>query len=154
MNAGLKGFSLSAQFLYQLGGYSYDGAYANLMSNTNVGGNNFHKDIFNRWQQPGDITDVPRLSDNYDTNVASTSTRFITKADYLALNNIRLGYSVPKTFVNDLGMNELSVFLSGDNLFLLSERDGFNPSTDIAGTSSIYNYSPLSTFTAGVRVNF
>ena len=154
LDAGFKGFTLSAQFLYQIGGYSYDAGYANLMSNTNVGGNNFHKDIFDRWQQPGDITDVPRLSDNFDTNVASTSTRFVTKADYLALNNIRLGYSIPKEIANGLGMNEFSIFLTGDNLFLLSERDGFNPSTAEAGTSDIYNYSPLSTFTAGVRINF
>ena len=154
LNSGFKGFTLSAQFLYQIGGYSYDYTYAGLMDNTQVAGNNFHTDILNRWQQPGDITDVPRLSDNYDVNVSSTSTRFLTKADFLALNNVNLGYTVPKTFANNLGMNELSLFLSGDNLFLLSKRDGFNPSTSITGASSTYRYRPLSTFTAGVRVNF
>ncbi|UBZ08524.1 SusC/RagA family TonB-linked outer membrane protein [Salegentibacter mishustinae] len=155
LSAGWGDFTLGAQFLYSIGGYSYDPAYANLMqSNTNVGGNNFHTDILDRWQQPGDVTDVPRLSNDLDVNVVSTSTRFLTKADYLALNNVRLGYNVPKTAVESLGMNALNIYVSGDNLFLLSERDGFNPSTNEAGTSNQYRYSPLSTFTAGVRVNF
>jgi len=155
LNTGYKGFTLSAQFLYSIGGYSYDATYANLMNSaTNIAGNNFHTDISSRWQQPGDITDVPRLSDDFDTNVISTSTRFLTKADYLALNNLRLGYTVPSVFAKSLGLNELSLSLSGDNLFFFSKRDGFNPSTDVAGTSDIYNYAPLSTFTAGLRVNF
>ncbi len=92
LNAGYKGISLSAQFLYGIGGYSYDGAYAVLMGNGQVGGNNWHTDIFQRWQNPGDITDVPRLSSNRsgDTNYNSRSSRFLTKADYLVLNNVRL----------------------------------------------------------------
>jgi len=149
----VKNFDLSAQFLYSLGGYSYDGAYANLMHNDNIGGNNWHTDIFERWQEPGDITNVPRLSNNYDTRVNAGSTRFITRADYLTLNNIRLGYTFPE-FVNNLGISYLNIFVSGDNLFLLSARDGFNPSTAETGASDMYRYSPLSTYTAGIRVNF
>ena len=152
--AGYKGFSISAQFLYQIGGYAYDGAYANLMHNDVIGGNNWHTDILNRWQQPGDVTNVPRLSNDVDLNVNSSSTRFITKADYLALNNVRVGYSIPQVWTEGIGVNSLSIYVSGDNLFLFSERDGFNPSTNIAGSSSTYRYSPLSTVSGGIRVNF
>ncbi|APS38721.1 SusC/RagA family TonB-linked outer membrane protein [Salegentibacter sp. T436] len=152
--AGYKGFTVSAQFLYQIGGHAYDGAYATLMNNDVVGGNNWHTDILNRWQQPGDVTNVPRLSNDYDPNTNAQSTRFITKADFLALNNVRVGYSIPQTFTESIGVNSLSIFVSGDNLFLMSERDGFNPSTNIAGSSSMYRYSPLSTVTGGVRINF
>jgi hypothetical protein len=56
-----KAFSLSTQFLYSLGGYSYDGAYAQLMHSGLIGSNNWSTDIYNRWQKPGDITDVPRI---------------------------------------------------------------------------------------------
>ncbi|RZK45870.1 MAG: SusC/RagA family TonB-linked outer membrane protein, partial [Pedobacter sp.] len=71
VNGGFKGFELDVQLLYSFGGYAYDGAYAGLMSNTAIGGNNWHTDIRNRWQKAGDITDVPRLSNNYDANVAA-----------------------------------------------------------------------------------
>lgn len=154
LSTGYKGFDLSAQFLYSVGGYAYDAAYAGLMSNDQVGGNNWHTDILNRWQQPGDVTDVPRISSDYDKNVVSSSTRFITKSDFLNLNNIRLGYTIPKMYVEKIGMSNLNFWVSGDNLWLLSERKGFNPSTDEAGTSDRYRYSPLSTVTFGVRAKF
>ncbi|HBL74824.1 MAG: SusC/RagA family TonB-linked outer membrane protein [Bacteroidetes bacterium GWF2_42_66] len=150
----VKNFDASAQFIYSLGGYAYDRAYAILMSNDVIGGNNWSTDIRDRWQNPGDITDVPRLSSNYDINVNSNSTRFITKSDFLSLNNVRIGYTVPKQITDKLKMSSLNVFVSGDNLFLLSARDGFNPSTDEAGTSDMYRYSPLSTYTLGLKVKF
>lgn len=156
LRAGYKGWALSVQFLYSVGGYAYDGAYANLMSNGRIGSNNWHEDIKNRWQKPGDITDVPRLSNNNtgDTNYASRSTRFLIKSDYLALNNIRLSYSLPKDYYRGLGINGLTLSVSGDNLWLTTKRKGFNPSTSETGSSNAYRYSPLSTITFGVKVNF
>ncbi|WP_159022775.1 TonB-dependent receptor [Formosa sp. L2A11] len=154
LSTGYKGFQLNVQFLYSIGGYAYDSAYAGLMSNTQVGGNNWHTDIRNRWQQAGDITDVPRLSSNLDQNVNATSTRFITKADYLSLNNIRLAYSIPDTFVKKMGMSNFTLAITGDNLALWSERDGFNPSASETGVSDTYSYSPLTTVTLGLNVRF
>lgn len=150
----LFNFDASAQFIYSLGGYAYDNAYAILMNNDQIGSNNWHTDINNRWQKPGDITNVPRLSSNYDINVVSQSTRYLSKSDFLSLNNVRIGYTVPKRWTEKIRVNDLNVFASGDNLFLLSARDGFNPSTNEAGTSSMYRYSPLSTYTFGLRLRF
>ncbi|MEZ5103623.1 MAG: SusC/RagA family TonB-linked outer membrane protein [Draconibacterium sp.] len=147
-------FDLSAQFIYSLGGYGYDAAYALLMNNDAVGGNNWSTDIYGRWQKPGDITNVPRLSSNTDKNVISSSTRFLTKSDYLNLNNLKIGYTVPNDVTERVGISSLNVFISGDNLFLLSARNGFNPSTSETGTTSTYRYSPLSTYTVGLRVRF
>lgn len=156
LNAGYKGFTLSTQFLYSLGGYSYDGTYAALMHNGVLGGNNWHKDINNRWQNPGDITDTPRLTNNLagDTNFNSSSSRFLTKADYLALNNVRIGYDFTQKMLGNSGLTGLSLFVSGDNLWITTKRDGFNPSTAQDGSSDTYRYSPLSTFTVGVRAKF
>lgn len=152
LDAGYKGFDLRVQMLYSVGGYAYDYTYAGLMSNTNVGGNNWHADIFNRWQQPGDITDVPRLTNDLDQNVNSLSTRFLTDASYLVLNNVRLSYTLPTTYTSKIGVGGLSVWVSGDNLWLNTAREGFNPSTAEAGSSSTYRYSPLSTVSAGLRI--
>lgn len=151
---GFKGFEIDVQFLYSIGGYSYDGAYAGLMANGLIGGNNWHIDMRNRWQKAGDVTDVPRLSNNKDANVSSTSSRFLTKADYLALNNIRLAYNLPSDVTKRLGVEGASFFVSGDNLWLNSARLGFNPSTSESGGSDTYRYSPLSTITAGFKVKF
>ena len=153
LNAQFGDFSLSTLFNYQLGGWAYDSAYANLMDNDYNGTNNFHVDIRDRWKAPGDVTNIPRQDARYQIQQNATSTRFLTKADYLALNNIRIGYSVPKSFASKIGLKKADVFVTGDNLWLMSERQGFNPSTAITGGSSIYTYNPLSTIVLGVNLN-
>jgi hypothetical protein len=119
-----------------------------------AGGNNYHTDILARWTKAGSATDVPRLSAGQDANVSSTSTRFITKSDFLALNNVQIGYKVPSKFFRNSPISGVYIWVSGDNLFLASARNGFNPSTAETGGSDTYRYSPLSTMTAGLRVKF
>jgi hypothetical protein len=46
----------------------------------------------------------------------------------------------------------LNIFVSGDNLLFFSQRDGFNTSTSESGGSDTYRYSPLSTFSLGLKV--
>ena len=156
LNVEYKGFFVAAQMLYSFGGYSYDGAYAGLMHNRVVGGNNWSTDIRDRWQNPGDITNVPRLSSNRtgDANYNSLSSRFLTKSDYLVLNNVTFGYTLPKTYLANMGINSLQLSVSGDNLWINSKRKGFNPSTSETGASDQYRYSPLSTITFGAKFNF
>ncbi|OEJ99292.1 SusC/RagA family TonB-linked outer membrane protein [Flavivirga aquatica] len=150
-----KNFSLSTQFTYSLGGWAFDAQYAELMNDRfGAGANNFHKDISQRWQQPGDITDVPRISDNFDTNVGSASTRWLIKSDYLALNNIRFGYSLPSKFLKNTGINSVNLSLTGDNLFVTSARKGFNPITSETGNTGRRLYAPLSNLSLGARVKF
>ncbi|RQP09586.1 MAG: SusC/RagA family TonB-linked outer membrane protein [Chryseobacterium sp.] len=154
LNAGYKAFSIGAQFLYSIGGYAYDSAYAVLMNNDQIGGNNWHKDIEQRWQNPGDVTNVPRLSNGRDTNYNSRSSRFLTKADYLVLNNAYVAYSLPSKYYEGLGLNGLQISVTGDNLWINTKRKGFNPTVSETGGTSMYTYSPLSTITFGVKANF
>lgn len=156
INAGYKGFFIGAQMLYSFGGYAYDGAYAGLMGNGQVGGNNWHTDILNRWQNAGDVTDTPRLTSNRtgDNTYNSLSSRFLTKADYLVLNNVTVGYTIPKALIQNLGITNLQLSVTGDNLWIQTKRKGFNPSTSEVGSSDTYRYSPLSTITFGAKFNF
>ena len=168
-----KGFTLNATFSYSLGGYGYDYNYQALMNNDGAGQYNWHKDIENRWQQPGDITDVPRLTSNYGggadgTSYANaTSTRFLTSRSYLNLSNLRLGYTFPQSITSKLHLGGLSVYVSGDNLFFLSARKGYvanassgskdtvnNDNNNDSGESGRSQYSPLSTIMGGIKVQF
>jgi hypothetical protein len=117
-------------------------------------GNNFHSDILNRWQNPGDITDVPLLADNAIVNGTSLSSRFVTSTDYLALNNARIGYTVPKSFLGESGIDALNLWVSGDNLFIETARNGYFPNITQTGASGRRQYAPPTTITLGVRVKF
>ena len=159
-NAKIHDFTIATQFTYALGGYSIDYAYASLMDYNVVGNNQYHTDVRNAWQQPGDISNIPRLHANYEKNGANSnnlnrlSSRFVTKSDYLALNNVNIGYNLPAKLLGDSGFSGVNFTLSGDNLFVLSARDGFNPSSAEDGSTSVYRYPPLTTLTLGVKVKF
>lgn len=156
LNFGFKSWELGVQFLYSLGGYGYDSKYAALMGNGVAGGNNWHTDMLGRWNESNTASDIPRLSSNRagDRNYASLSSRFITSTDYLALNNIRLSYNIPKQYLDQLGITGLTLSVSGDNLWIKTARDGYNPLVSEIGSSSQYNYAPLSTITFGAKINF
>ena len=149
-----KNFTFSTQFIYSIGGHAYDAQYGELMSDRfGAAGNNFHRDIAGRWQNPGDITDVPRLGDALDINSTSGSTRFITSTDYLALNNASIGYNIPGSWLGN-SIDFANIYFSGDNLFAKTARTGFLPNTRESGSSGRALYAPLTTVTMGVRVKF
>lgn len=161
----VHGVTLSSSFSFGLGGYGYDGIYASLMSpGMNLGTNNWHKDILDSWHQTGvDASgnpvgegSLPVLGAGASelTNAASRSTRFLTSRSYLNLSNLRLSYDLPKSLVGRIGLEKASVYLSGDNLFILSARKGFVSMSSANGGSASSRYLPMSTFTAGVQVKF
>ncbi|MDO4930951.1 MAG: hypothetical protein Q4E59_07445 [Bacteroidales bacterium] len=152
-----KDITLGATFAYSLGGKAYDYYYQRLMSDHGAGTMNWHKDIERRWQKPGDITDVPMLSNDSKAGTYAnyTSTRFLTSRSYLTLSSIRLAWSVPEAWTRAwAGMYGVQIYASGENLFLISARKGFMPGTSLSGLSSDSQYLPSSNFTVGLKLNF
>lgn len=156
LSARYKNWNLSTQFTYSIGGYSFDNQYRELIhdNNSGISGTNRHVDIRDRWRQPGDITTVPRIADRVIPNVSSSSTRFLIKKDYLALNNILLGYTLSSKFLDNTGLDVVNIYVSGDNLFVKSARVGYNASLSESGNSGRATYAPLTTFTLGVKLKF
>ncbi|MCL2132881.1 MAG: TonB-dependent receptor, partial [Bacteroidales bacterium] len=145
-----KGFSLNVNFSYQIGGKTYDTVHQTL---TQAGryGYAIHKDLVNRWQKPGDITDVPRMDNTNYSVYTTTSTRYLTNASYLFLHSANLSYALPSNLTEKLKLSSLVVNLSGENLLLFSERKGLNPIESFGGTTS-YQYSPSRVITLGLTL--
>lgn len=151
----VHGVTLSSSFSFGLGGYAIDGAYASLMNASgSLGSSAFHVDMLKTWRAEGDVTDVPVLAANASalSYANSTSTRFLTSRSYLNLSNLKLSYELPKSVTSRLGLGSASVYVSGDNLFIVSARKGFVSMSSSTGSSSSYRYLPVSTITAGLQV--
>ena len=118
-------FDFSLQLSYQLGGKYYDRAYQAYMHNGNSGmqGTNWSTDIRKAWTPDNRYTDVPRLSAS-DASYQQDSSRFLVSSDYLSLNNITLGYTIPKRLTSKLGLSHCRVYLTADNvaLFIGTQR--------------------------------
>ena len=146
-----KGLELSVLVTYQLGGDFYDSGWGGLM-HTGAFGTHWSKDILNRWQKPGDVTDVPRLQNNYTAGTAASS-RYLTDATFYSLRNVTLGYNLPKSVTNALELQAIKVFASGDNLGLSTKRKGMDPQQAFTGVSD-YTYIPSRIISFGVNVTF
>ncbi len=143
------GFDLTVQTAFQLGGYVLDYSYMNLM-NGGEAGNNFHKDIFKRWNSSNTNTDVPMVQfENQDVNALSD--RWLTDASYFNLRNVTLGYTFPKRIVDRILVDNLRVYFAADNVWFKSERQGLDTRQNFSGTAD-FNYSALRTISFGVQI--
>ena len=126
-----------------------------MSSGSVIGTRNWHKDIRNYWSMDKH-TDLPILTHNVEALkfANSTSTRFLTSRSFLTLSNARISYDLPKSLMKHLGLNSASVYVSGDNLFLISARKGYAAMTSLSGGSGTNRYLPVSTFVAGARISF
>lgn len=147
-----KNFDLSFVLTYQLGGSVYDGVYAGLMTNETTG-RNYHSDIKNRWQQPGDLTSVPRLDETRNTQFGAASTRWLTDATYLSINNISLAYRLPGSFLSKIRATSARVFVSSENLRFFTARQGMNVNGGFGGTTGD-TYDAARVLNAGFSINF
>ena len=146
-----KGFTLSALLTYSLGGEMIDGNYQGLMDAT--AGESLHPDALNSWRNPGDITDFPRLQ--YANNdLYATSDFFLISSDYLNIRNVTLSYTFPSFLVDNWGVNDLSVFVTAENLHLFSARKGMNPIYNFSGTQSGTAYVPSRSIIIGLNLQF
>lgn len=147
-----KNFTLTALFTYQIGGEILDYNYRSLMSAGDYG-NALHPDILNRWQKPGDITNVPRMDVSQDTNFDATSDRWLTDASYFNIKNINLGYTLPTSWTEGAGVKSARIYLNGENLLAFNERKGMDVQQNFSGTTSNV-YTPSRVVSLGVNVNF
>jgi len=155
VNMFLYGFSLDMNFMYQIGGKAYDAVYRDLMNSARaVGVGNYHADIANRWQNPGDVTEVPRLTSDLDKDINGRHSRWLIDASYVGLTNARFGYTLPSDLCRKLMAQSIDLSVTGNNLFMLTQRQGFYPAGTWTGTSNDYQYMPISTVSFGVKVIF
>jgi TonB-linked SusC/RagA family outer membrane protein len=113
-------------------------------------------DQMNRWQNPGDITNVPQAR-LYAGNGTSASTRFLDKADFIRLRNLTIGYSLPKTTTNKMGMSTVRVYLTGVNVLTFTDYSGYDPEArrdDTGIGEEFYSAPPARTIALGVNLNF
>lgn len=146
-----KGFTVSALLTYSLGGQMIDGIYQGMMSS--VAGESYHPDVKDAWRNPGDVTDVPRMQYS-NASLYATSDRFLISSDYLNIRSVSLIYDLPSSLTGSMGVDQLSVFATGENLHMFTAREGLNPAYNFSGTQSVFAYSPSRSIIVGLNLQF
>lgn len=94
------------------------------------------KSQMDRWQKPGDVTDIPKASTlaNADgsSNNGFASSRFLEDGSFLRLRNVSLGYTFPKKLVTKAGIERLRIYVNATNLFTITGYSGADPEGNTA----------------------
>ena len=149
-----KGIDLSIATAFQIGGWAYDYAYLSGMSTSFYVGHN--RDM---WDTFNPETGEGRLpiwnADNASNAFTQQSDMNLVRASYFSIRNVTLGYTFPKKWMDKIGVERLRVFVTGDNLALWSERQGFDPRVAMSGGNGDYGgYSPLRVISGGINLTF
>ncbi|MBT9146059.1 MAG: TonB-dependent receptor SusC [candidate division WS2 bacterium] len=158
-----KGFDLNIFFTYSFGQDIYDdgakrqvGAFLNQW--------NQRRDVLDRWQRPGDQTDVPRLTLNSSAGDWNNTTRWLYDASFVRLRTLQLGYTIPKDFLSKTKLQNIRVYIAGQNLLTFTTFPAWDPevtrATEDPGVGNVSWNSPylatpqMRTLTAGINIGF
>ncbi|MDD2293470.1 MAG: TonB-dependent receptor [Bacteroidales bacterium] len=149
------GFDFAINFTYQIGGQQMDGTYRTLMYSptSSQSGYAYHADLLKAWTSENTSSNIPRFqyADSYSN---ASSTRFLTKASYLNLQNVNVGYTLPQRWTKRALMSSLRIYVAAENVFYWSARQGFDPRQSYSSSADASYYSPMRTISGGITIKF
>lgn len=149
-----KWFDLNFMFSYQFGGYSYD----NWAQKTEHGGNDLEANIpsyyKDSWKKPGDVTKYELFYEKPSVAMNKvTTTRRLHSTDFIRLKTLTFGFTVPKDWTRKIGIENVRLYASANNLWTWAAYDYYDPEA-VSGGTAIWGTPPLKTVTFGINVNF
>lgn len=131
-SADYKGFDLTLFFQ----GVQGNDLMGMLLAWTEGMHNNFNlgRNALNRWTPTNMDTDVPRaVRGDPNNNVKYVSDRYLYDGSYLRLKNLTLGYTLPKSLVNYVKLENVRVYFTGRNLLTLTSYPFYDPEIGSGG---------------------
>jgi TonB-linked SusC/RagA family outer membrane protein len=114
---------------------------------------NIYANVDDRWTKDNPRQDVfwPRLSNNVHANNTQASTWWLRDMSMIRLRNLELGYNFPTHRFGTVKMDNARLFIRGNNLFVLSSFDLWDPEL---GTSNGFRYPIMRSLSIGLNANF
>ncbi|MFT4610737.1 MAG: TonB-linked SusC/RagA family outer membrane protein [Glaciecola sp.] len=126
------------------------------------GGDNQLAVVTRRWQQPGDITDIPRATTDpiASSQNKRVSSRFIEDGSYLRVKNVTLGYTIGDDVLRKSMFSSVRLYVSAQNLFTFTKYTGLDPEVNYRGDDNsvigtdFFTYPQAQTITLGANLKF
>jgi hypothetical protein len=113
--------------------------------------------LMDRWQKPGDVTDVPKMiySTSTTTSGSGNSSRFLYDGDFVRLRDLTVNYTLPKSLLGNSGLDGVNVFVKGLNLFTWVKDDDLKIDPEVRMNGSWEIYTPiLKSISVGANLKF
>jgi len=99
-------------------------------------GRNQLTSVLNAWTPDHPSTTMPRAVWNDPNDNNRFSSRFVEDADYLRLQNLQIGYTIPQKWIEKTkAFQSFRLYLSGVNLFTITKYSGVDPENDTYPTT-------------------
>ena len=150
-----KGFSLNFDFYYNFGNYIQEGYAAYFLDGTYSTRGKYQINL-QRWQKPGDITNVPKYVASSAVVSQSGSDRILSKGDYIRLRNVQLSYRYnDKKVLDKFHVNGVNIYARGTNLWTKTYDPNLlsDPEQGITGVNNQQVFASKSV-TFGLNVTF
>jgi TonB-linked SusC/RagA family outer membrane protein len=107
--------------------------------------------VLNNWKKSGDDVQIEKYSTSQSSSIfnATASSKGITDASFVRLKNASLSWQVPNKWINNLKLQNIKVYLLGQNLFTITDYKGLDPET-----KSLAVLPPLRTIILGLQIGF
>lgn len=121
---------------------------------------NYQTKALGRWTGPGTSNDFPRLVDgDPNGNFSNPSSFYLEDGAYLRIKTIQLGYNLPKSLLNKAKIQNVRVYVSGNNLITFTKYTGYDPEIGGSGGGWLFGidrgiYPQARSFMAGVNLTF
>jgi len=118
--------------------------------------NNQSRAVLWRWRVEGDNMQIPRALYNYGYNWLG-SDRFVEDGSFIRLNYMQLSYAMPQKTLKSLGLQQLSFYISANNLFVITKYSGADPEVGYGGYGVVTDNAQTpraKSFTGGVTISF
>ena len=93
-----------------------------------------------RWRKNGDVTDIPRAMYNEAYNFLG-SDRYVEDASFVRLNYVQLSYKFKQELIKKIGLRNLQLSVSGQNLLCWSRYSGTDPEKSAGAWGIAYDDS-------------
>ncbi|MCE6989787.1 SusC/RagA family TonB-linked outer membrane protein [Dyadobacter sp. CY323] len=91
----------------------------------------------NRWQKPGDIAELPRITTVGQNYTLDPTTRVLEDGSFIRLKSLSVGYTFPRGVLQRLRVDAARVYFNATNLWLLTKYTGFDPESYITSNQNV-----------------
>lgn len=151
VNVGYGGLDLAVEFQGVAGNEIY-----NFNRNSRFSNENWDQDFVDNHWSPGNPTNS-YPAPNSDQTASKPNSFYVEKGDYFRVRAVQLGFSLPQTFLDNLKIDKMRLYLSAQNPFTSFDYNGYTPEIgggieDAGVDNNIYPLSAV--YSLGLNLNF
>ena len=107
-----------------------------------------------RWtpSHPSKTMPLMYFGNNAPERISRYSSWYLQDASYLRMKTLSIGYTIPAVITEQVGISNLRIYVSGDNLLTVTKYPGLDPERATSGNFTVYPQNKV--YAIGINITF